>query len=297
MHIYIYIYICIQTFFTSRVLKPDSQGRYRFGMIIQLYERFENQLRINHIQTQSIPKSVIQAVSMGTDASTITKVDDNVLSYLEERLPPLLFKALADFQKVGVHWGAHDKRGRCLIADEPGLGKTIQAIGVSWVYRGEWPLLVITPSSARYHWQAEIVKWLHGEKSNIREEDVQVLTSSNQRIRSDIQALVVSYDLADRVQDALMEVNDGCGFRVIIADECHMLKNKNTKRAKAILPMLCNAERAILLSGTPALSRPKELWSQLNVIDSRQWPSYESFVKRYCTGTSTDENSTKGASK
>ena len=56
---------------------------------------------------------------------------------------------LADFQKVGVHWGAVTKNGRCLIADEPGLGKTIQSIGVATYFIDEWPLLVITPSSAR----------------------------------------------------------------------------------------------------------------------------------------------------
>lgn len=39
--------------------------------------------------------------------------------------------------------------------------------------------------------------------------------------------------------------------QVVIADECHMLKNQNTKRAKAILPMLRNSARAILLSGEP----------------------------------------------
>ena len=145
-----------------------------------------------------------------------------------------------------------------------------------------------------------------------------------------MRVLVISYDLMDRVRDRLQKENKGAVFQVIIADECHMLKNQNTKRSKAILPMLkvrssdqeylfnmmfrvrfrstwtnryfhcyrwflvspsllativyaasiefglrihiwtClsnkTARRAILLSGTPALSRPKELWSQLNVM-------------------------------
>ncbi len=81
----------------------------------------------------------------------------------------------------------------------------------------------------------------------------------------------------------------------MIADECHMLKNAQTKRAKAILPMLRRAMRAILLSGTPALSRPKELWSQLNVINQAQWPAYTEFVKRYCSGEQGGDGQ-KGAS-
>ena len=83
---------------------------------------------------------------------------------------------------------------------------------------------------------------------------------------------------------------------MVIADECHMLKNQNTKRAKAILPMLRNSTRAILLSGTPALSRPKELWSQLNVIDGSSWPSYAKFCKRYCS-TDKKKDSDKDAAE
>jgi SNF2 family DNA or RNA helicase len=53
-----------------------------------------------------------------------------------------------------------------------------------------------------------------------------------------MRVLVISYDLMDRVRDRLQKENKGAGFQVIIADECHMLKNQNTKRSKAILPML-----------------------------------------------------------
>ena len=41
-----------------------------------------------------------------------------------------------------------------------GLGKTIQSIASMSVYHDEWPLLILTPSSARYHWAAEFNNWL-----------------------------------------------------------------------------------------------------------------------------------------
>ena len=47
--------------------------------------------------------------------------------------------------------------------------------------------------------------------------------------------------------------------QVVIADECHMLKNQNTKRARAILPMLRNSARAILLSGEPRAAKQREV--------------------------------------
>lgn len=147
-----------------------------------------------------------------------------------------------------------------LSCSQPGLGKTIQAIGIAYSFRKEWPLLVISPSSARYHWQAELVRWLKGEggaEDLITEDEVQVVIGGNQPLRPTAKAVIVSYDLVDRVQDMLNTTNAGSGFKVIVADECHMLRNQKTKRAKATLPMLRAAQRAILLSGTPALSRPK----------------------------------------
>lgn len=54
------------------------------------------------------------------------------MDFLREKLPAPLMGHLAGFQKLGVAWGAKKMGGRCLIADEPGLGKTIQAIGVAY---------------------------------------------------------------------------------------------------------------------------------------------------------------------
>lgn len=41
-----------------------------------------------------------------------------------------------------------------------GLGKTIQAIAISYYYRKEWPLLIVVPSSLRYPWVDEMEKWI-----------------------------------------------------------------------------------------------------------------------------------------
>ena len=57
-------------------------------------------------------------------------------------------------------------------------------------------------------------------------------------------------------------------FHVIIADESHYLKNADAQRTKAILPLLQSANRAVLLTGTPALSRPAELYPQLACVES-----------------------------
>ena len=71
-------------------------------------------------------------------------------------------------------------------------------------------------------------------------------------------------------------------FKVVIADECHYLKNPRAARTKALVPIIKNAIVAILISGTPALSRPIELYTQLHALVPGTWDSEKDFIKRYC---------------
>lgn len=73
-------------------------------------------------------------------------------------------------------------------------------------------------------------------------------------------------------------------FRVIIADESHNIKSREAQRTQVIVPLLKSATRRILLSGTPALSRPAELWPQLEALDASIFPSFRKFGVRYCAG-------------
>ncbi len=49
-----------------------------------------------------------------------------------------------------------------------GVGKTIQAISIAYLYKKDWPLLIITPSSLRFNWRDEVMNWLN----HIKEEDI-----------------------------------------------------------------------------------------------------------------------------
>ena len=96
-----------------------------------------------------------------------------------------------------------------------------------------------------------------------------VLTSAAHRPDANsTKVVIVSYDLCHRIMETTLKL---VKFKIIIADECHYLKNGKALRTKAILPMLIKAKRAILLSGTPALSRPSELFWQLHALDPESW--------------------------
>ena len=66
--------------------------------------------------------------------------------YTLDGLPPKLKENLYDFQKKGIEFGL-SRFGRLLLGDEMGVGKTIQAIGISYVYKADWPMFIVAPSS------------------------------------------------------------------------------------------------------------------------------------------------------
>lgn len=74
-------------------------------------------------------------------------------------------------------------------------------------------------------------------------------------------------------------------IQVVIFDESHFLKNYKSQRTKVALEMSANARRIILLSGTPALSRPIELYPQIQCLAVRNWPAVHDFALRYVSRT------------
>jgi len=185
-----------------------------------------------------------------------------------------LVRALMPFQQEGVSFSIrHD--GRVLIADDMGLGKTIQAICVASYYRTEWPLLVITPSSLRITWQQAFIKWL----PSVDVDYVNVVLTGKDSATAGL-INIISYDLLSKCMEDLKKKQ----FRIIIADECHFIKNYKASRTQAALPLLKAATRVILLSGTPALSRPLELYTQVSAIQPGLFPTFHQFGIRYCAG-------------
>ncbi|TVU37669.1 hypothetical protein EJB05_10996 [Eragrostis curvula] len=212
------------------------------------------------------------------------------LQGLYDRIPTDVESKLMPFQREGVRF-VLQHGGRALIADEMGLGKTLQAIAVASCLHDAWPVLVITPSALRLHWASMIQNWL-----NIPTEDILVvlpqtggsnkagfrLVYSNSKgdFRLDGLFNVISYDVVPKIQSTLLDLD----FKIVIADESHFLKNSAAKRTIASLPVLQKASYVVLLSGTPALSRPIELFTQLQALYPSVYKNVNDYGNRYCKG-------------
>uniref|UniRef100_A0ACD5YS90 Uncharacterized protein n=1 Tax=Avena sativa TaxID=4498 RepID=A0ACD5YS90_AVESA len=211
---------------------------------------------------------------------------------LYDRIPTDVESKLMPFQREGVRFSLQHG-GRVLIADEMGLGKTLQAIAVASCLHDAWPVLVISPSSLRLHWATMIQQWL-----NIPTEDILVvlpqtggsnkagfrLVYSNTKGDFCLDGVfnVISYDVVPKIQSTLLDLD----FKIVIADESHFMKNSQAKRTIASLPVLQKAQYVVLLSGTPALSRPIELFTQLQALYPNVYKNMKEYGGRYCQGGS-----------
>ncbi|CAD5115905.1 DgyrCDS4840 [Dimorphilus gyrociliatus] len=213
-------------------------------------------------QVKPLPKWIVKTFPIKDENITID------LSCIEEKL----LNTLMPFQREGVEF-VISKNGRGIIADEMGLGKTIQAITLAIFYKSEWPLLVITPSSVRFSWKQQILQWY----PSLDKDDINVAVSAKDDPTKGL-VNIVSYDLMIRHKMDFIRQ----GFKVVIVDECHLIKNNKAMRTQIAMAVIHQAKRAILLSGTPALSRPAELYTQIAAVRQNLFSSFPDFAYRYC---------------
>nr|XP_012147228.1 PREDICTED: SWI/SNF-related matrix-associated actin-dependent regulator of chromatin subfamily A-like protein 1 isoform X2 [Megachile rotundata] len=219
------------------------------------------------IQVIGLPKIVIELFRKNNNSENI---DENIdLS----KIDPQLLSSLMPFQRKGICYGI-SKRGRCMIADDMGLGKTIQALGIAHYFKENWPLLIIVPSSVRYQWTDAIYTFL----PSVPAQYVHQFANTKDFITGN-KIVITSYDLLVRAVDAFERHT----FGFVILDESHALKSVKTARYKAAQRIVSKACHVVLLSGTPALSRPIELYSQISLI-MRNFMGYQEYGIRYCAG-------------
>ena len=202
---------------------------------------------------------------------TIDYTKDSMIRKVES-LPDKLRNALYGFQVEGVKFGI-EHHCRFLLADEMGVGKTIQAISLAYIYRDSWPVLIVCPGSMKYLWKGEIQTWL-----GLKNHRINILNSSRQRISEEAYFYIISYDLVRNVLKKLRKMI----FDFVILDEAHSIKNKDSLRARNILPIAIRAKRLILMTGTPLLAKPYEGYPLLYALRPDLFGYFKKFAYRYC---------------
>lgn len=162
--------------------------------------------------------------------------------------------------------------GKALLALDMGLGKTIVALAAIDHYR-EWPVVVVCPACMVWQWRKEAI-----EHSSLSAEDIYVITGKDFPATG-VRMYVTSYERATRYALELSICKPG----LVVLDESHYIKNHKAKRTKQLVPLCQETGRVLLLTGTPVLNRPIELWSQLEALNV-SLGKYHQFGVKYCNG-------------
>lgn len=210
-------------------------------------------------------------------------------------------------QRAGVKFLSTARRA--LLADEPGLGKTAQAIrGLKAMHdAGEavFPALIVCPNTLKKNWEREFDKWWPGV-------DVQVVkgTATQRRAQFETPAdvYVINWEslrthskLAPYGSIALARCPD-CGghdpkvtpsrcevhlrelnvidFKAVVADEMHRSKDPKSKQSRALFAATGDADIRFALTGTPIANNVLDMWAILHWISPEEWPSKTKWIDR-----------------
>ena len=151
-----------------------------------------------------------------------------------------------------------------LLADEPGLGKTAQALLAAEVANA-YPLLVVVPSVVKTNWVREVGLWTPNRKAT-------AVHGNGDTVDGFADIIVVNYEVLDRHVGWFGEF----GFRGMVIDEAHFIKNKSSQRSQHVLELSerirFRTARPLLmaLTGTPLINDIDDfraIWQFLGWID------------------------------
>jgi len=210
-------------------------------------------------------------------------------------------------QRAGVEFLATAKRA--LLADEPGLGKTAQAIRALKMLheRGEevFPVLIVCPNTLKKNWAREFTKWwpevptqvIKGsavQRKRQFEDPSQVFIINWESLRTHSRlAPYGSVALTrcracggqdEKISETRCEVHlrelNHIDFKAVIADEIHRSKDPKSKQSRALWSASGDSKIRFALTGTPIANNVVDLWSILHWISPKDWPSKTKWIDR-----------------
>ena len=172
-----------------------------------------------------------------------------------------------------------------LLADEPGLGKTAQSLIAASV-ADAFPLLAVVPNVVKMNWAREVQKWIPNRTST-------VIHGDGADLDAFADVVIVNYEVLDRHAGWLKAL----GFKGMVVDEAHFIKNHGAQRSKLVLSLAAALRERrsdpllMALTGTPVINSTedfKAIWQFLGWIDETK-PRAELMARLEETGLAPAE--------
>ncbi|GAA0149614.1 DNA helicase [Lithospermum erythrorhizon] len=239
--------------------------------------------KCNNTKAKRAVAAMLTRSEEGASSEDLTLSEEQKIEKEQSELVPLLTGGkLKSYQIKGVKWliSLWQNGLNGILADQMGLGKTIQTIAFLAHLKGnglDGPYLVIAPLSTLSNWMNEITRFVPTMKAIIYHGD----KKERDRIRSkhmprtvgpNFPIVITSYEIAlSDTRKHLRHYN----WKYLVVDEGHRLKNSQCKLTKQL--KLLPTENKLLLTGTPLQNNLAELWSLLNFILPDIFSSHEEF--------------------
>ena len=203
-----------------------------------------------------------------------------------------------DYQKEGIAYALQKKR--CIMGDEPGLGKTAQAIG-TLTASGAFPALVICPASLKVNWQREFKKFGGIDSVILDDRNRTIWHNMLHMKRMDgkpmAQVVITNYESLkkffvrrqvrqERFTLKSVQFDERINlFRSVIIDESHKCKSNHTQQSKFVQGIADGKEYVLELTGTPVVNNNEDLVQQLRIMGRLEdFGGLQRFIGRYCQG-------------
>lgn len=192
-------------------------------------------------------------------------------------------KKLYQHQEEGIKFLL--SRNGCILADDMGLGKSIQSI-IAALESGAKKILIVCPSATKINWEREI---------NVFCDDTTIIDGKKW---NDAKFVIINFDILknfhslskntkpkegeepEKINRDLAEA----GFDLCIIDEAHYLKNNESIRGKIMVELSVkhNIPKIWLLTGTPVANRPMDFFNLLKIIKAPIADNWKHYALRYC---------------
>lgn len=215
----------------------------------------------------------------------IEAIDDFNIDFSKYYLQPYRY------QKEGIYFAVISKRA--IIADEPGLGKSMQAIiAADQLYGGNGYIIVICPRSLVYNWAMEINKVMgytaHESVAKIIDNTCIYVASgfSAVEIPKGKKWIICGYsqftpEETEGIKRTWSSYLISKDIDTLILDEAHKVKNPKANRTRNIRKISKHAKNLIMLSGTLMMNNVEELWSPLNMVSEYDFPKKNLFCDTF----------------
>lgn len=196
-------------------------------------------------------------------------------------------RTLRGYQRAGVAYilstWARGISG-VLLGDDPGLGKTPQAIACINAEPKISRVLIICPAKLRQNWSIELSRWL-ARKMSVGTVEGRCFPSSD--------IVLCSFEMVHKFPN-----HTGYFWDLVIVDEAHRLKDRKSLRSKNIFGFRARGKEAksispiptrrkLALTGTPIPNKVMEIFPILNWLDAKRWDNQFKFGIRYCDAIKT----------